>query len=248
MDLSKYQELTGITVPPSQTAKVTAQISRTQSMLETLLGFTLSPTKQNLYNELGKTQTDGSCPTVAAIDPTLKPADPVIGSYRLFPYNKDDVFLHVDPFTKINKVKLVYVRTGDTPNGVTIREFNVEDSTGSNIVTVNYGRGDWAKYLRQTWLNECICSCDECVLLAVDAEWLWEAEDVDHQDIPEDLLYVWTDMITYYSNPKKGVKSESITSHSYTLSDSVAPELEPINVSVLKKYAGPYGSVSAMPI
>ena len=55
-------------------------------------------------------------------------------------------------------------------------------------------------------------------------------------------------MATYYSDPNSNIRSESIDTHSYTKFSDIAPENESFNLAVLKKYAGPYGSVSRMPI
>lgn len=243
MNLAEYQTLTGITVSSANTAKVTAAIARTQSVLETLLGFTLDPTKvtENLYNELGKTSQECFCPSVNLEN--LQPADAVVGAYRLFRYNDFDEYFHIDPFSKINKVKLVYVKQGDTPNGVTLKTFD-EDNIRAHI-----GKDGVAKYLE--YCRDCLCTCDctDCVQLAVDADWLWETANVfDTIDIPADLKYVWTDMITWYSDPKKrDIRSESIDTHSYTRADNKPPQLYDENLAVLKRYAGPYGSVTAMP-
>ena len=110
MDIEKYKELTGLAVAPSQEAVVKANIRRTKAMLETLLGFTLSP--KNLYNELGKAQRECACPDVDIS--SLLPADDEEGIVKLFPYNANDQYLHVDPFKNIYSAKLVYVtRDGD---------------------------------------------------------------------------------------------------------------------------------------
>jgi hypothetical protein len=235
MDLSKYQELTGITVSASRAVYVQAQINRSIAMLETLLGFTLDPENvdTNLYNEVGKARTECACPSVDTED--LDDPDEVIGAYRMFPYNTLDQFLHVDPFTKLHAVKLVFVKQGASGDGVTLRTFNDER------VRVHQGRDGIAKYIELCRDCFCDCGCDGCVQLAVDADWLWEGE------LPNDLLYVLADMVTYYSDQKRNVKSESITTHSYTKFDRVAPETEPQNLAVIQRYAGPLGSATVMP-
>lgn len=240
MDLSTYQSLTGITVPASQQARVTAQIARTQSMLETLLGYTLSEDSvtTNLYNELGKTTNECACPSAAVEDTSnLLDPDTVTGAYRLYDYNDLDKYLHIDPFSRINKVKLVYIKQGTGTNGVTIRTFDDEE------IRIDIDRDGIGKYIQMCDDCTCICDCVECVQLAVDAEWLWDDQD----NIPLELKYLWTEMITYYSDNKKDIKSESITSHSYSKFETVSPETEPHNVAVLRRYAGPYGSVAIMP-
>lgn len=235
MDLSTYSTLTGITVSAGSTALVTAQIARTKAMLETMLGFTLNPAldNTNFYNELGKSQRECGCPSDE--DEDLNPPDAVIGSYRLFNYNDMDKYFHVDPFVKLNKAKLVFIRQGDAPNGVTLKTFSVSD------LRVEFGRDSWSKYIEHCRDCLCICSCSDCVQLAVDANWL------DVNNLPLDLQYVWTDMITWYANCKVDIKSESIDTHSYTKFDRSVPELLPQNIAILSRYAGPHGSITIQP-
>lgn len=238
MDLSKYKELTGINVPAGRAAYMQAQINRATAMLETMLGFTLNPEKiTNLYNEVGKTRDECACPSVAIEDASLEDPDEVTGAYRLFPYNKLDQYLHIDPFNEVYKVKLVWIKQGAGNDGVTLRTFDTDR------VRVNAGRDGLKKYLELCRDCFCECGCSNCVQLAVDADWLWD----EAANIPDELLYVLADMVTYYSDQKRNVKSESITTHSYTKFDKTAPEAEPYNLSVIKKYAGPHGSVSVMP-
>jgi hypothetical protein len=238
MNLADYQTLTGITVPTSGQAKVTATIARTQSMLETLLGFTLTANQvtENLYNELGKTQRNCFCPSVDLEN--LLPADVVIGAYRLFKYTENDKYFHIDPFTKVHRVKLVFIRDGaDATNGITIKTFDWDD------IRINYGREGFAKYIEHCKDCICECSCRDCVQLAVDADWLWSS------DLPNDLQYLWADMVTFYADDKKAeIKTESIDTHSYTRFDNKPPQLQPQNLAVLRRYAGPYGSAAVMPI
>lgn len=224
MDLSKYQELTGLTVPSSKTAYVTAQINRATSILEELLGYTLDSTKvdTNLYNEIGKTNIECACPDV---DAELDDPDEVIGAYRLYRYDYREPFLHLDPFSTINAVKLVH-------DGITVKTFEADD------YRIVIGKEGFTKYLEITgdWLG-CEYYCNHTVQLAVDAEWLW----TDETDIPVNLLYVWADMVKFYSADKEDVKSESIGPHSYTKADNKPAETKPRNKSVLVDYAGPYG-------
>lgn len=237
MNLTDYQTLTGVTVPTAQQARVTAAIAKTQSMLETLLGFTLTTADvtTNLYTELGKTSQDCFCPSVDLDN--LDDPDAVVGAYRLYRYNEYDEYFHVDPFTTVHAVKLVFIKKGTGSNGITIRTLDWDD------LRINYGREGFAKYIEHCPDCLCECSCTDCVQLAVDADWLWT------DDLPTDLQYVWTDMITFYANPKnKDIVSESIDSHSYTRANNTPPEQEPHNLAVLRRYAGPYGSVAGMPI
>ena len=236
MTLSEYQTLTGTTVSSADTAKVTATIAQTQTMLETLLGFTLDPAlvTENLYNELGKSATDCFCPSVNLED--LNDPDAVVGAYRLYRHNENDRYFHTDPFSRVHTVKLVFIKEGTGLNGITIKTFDWDD------LRVQY-RNDWAKFIEYCRDYICGCDCTDCVQLAVDADWLWT------EDIPTDLQYVWTDMITFYSDSSnEDIRSESIDTHSYTKASNIPPEDRPRNLAVLRKYAGPYGSAAVMPI
>lgn len=232
MDLNSYETLSGITVPSNQVTKVTAQITRTRSMLEMMLGFTLNPKKveTNLYNELGKTILECSCSSVDTED--LDPADDVIGSYRLYRYNPLDKFFFTDPFNKLNSVKLVYLKQGEEPNGVTLKTYEVDE------IRIQALRDGWSKYIQP--IKNFNCGCDN-VQLAIDADWMFDG------CVPEELKYVWVDMITYYSDAKYNIKSESINSHSYTKSDTKPPQELTDNLNIIKRYAGPYGSATIVP-
>lgn len=239
MDLSKYSKLSGVTVSDSDSAYVEAQIRRTQATLETLLGYSLTKQKANtnFYNEKGKSTLNCFCPNVDTSN--LLPPDEVENSYRLYPYNPDDKFLFIDPFTTVYSVKLVYVQPGDPEeNGITLKTFDIED------IRIEMGREGIGKYIQDCHWNLCLCEdvCRDCVQLAVDAEW------VNQDCLPDDLMYVWSDMVTFNSDEKNGIRSESILSHSYTKFDRVVPETEPQNLAIIRRYAGPYGSASVQPV
>lgn len=234
MNLTKYQELTGITVDSEDTAKITAQIRRTRTILESLLGYSLEKNKavENQYEELGKASVDCILQGVwTDIDNlTLTDPDEVIGSYRLFNYNRKDKYFEVDPFTRLNAVKLVFIKRGDEPNGITHRTF-------TNGTTRVHKTGVITKYIEHCKECRCLCICENCVQLAVDADWLNE------ECLPDDLLYIWADMVTFYSNEKVDVKSETLATHNYTKFDRKFPETLPESIKILTKYAGPNGTV-----
>ena len=88
-------------------------------------------------------------------------------------------------------------------------------------------------------------------MLAVEADWI--------DCYPDDIMYLWADMIDYYSNPNYSVmgslKSESVTGHSWSRGDAgggkdgdMAPEANPANKDLLTRYAGPYGKVTRNPV
>lgn len=239
MNLNKYTLLTGITISESEKISVEAQIKRTRRALETMLGFTLSKseTNTNFYNEVGKSKLDCFCPNVSTSN--LLPPDEIVNSYRLYSYHKEDRYFFIDPFTSVNKVKLVFIRPGEPEeSGITIKTFADDE------IRTQMGRDGIAKYLQHCQNYFCYCDnvCDDCVQLAVDAEWMTQ------DCVPEDLLYVWADMVTYQMDCKKDIKSESIAGHSYSKFDRVLPETEPQNLAVIRRYAGPYGTASVMPL
>ena len=224
MNLETYQQLSGITVPDNEVTLVTAQIQRAKKILEGMLGYTLSSkqVQKNFYNERGKSPTECSCPDVDSED--LLDPDQVQNAYRLFDYNAKDKYLHIDPFTEVYSVKLVW-------NDVTVKTFDADE------FRANYGKNGWGKFVENCQRTLCSCACD-CLQLAVDAQWL----DVCKYD---ELMYIWTDMVTYYADCKKDVKQESIGSHSYTKFDrDIRPEDEHSNLAVLRKYAGQHGTLT----
>lgn len=240
MDLSTYELISGKTI--TDEVLYTAHLDKARRKLESMLGYTLDPVlvNTNLYNELGKTTTDFACPIVNI--ESLDDPDPVVTAYRLYDYNPQDPFLHVDPFTTINAVKLVYVRQGASPNGITVKTFD------DDYIRQHQGRDAWSKYIGEPhddfhWAGAWNiswgwgCYHDHHVQLAVDAVWQFET-------IPDDLLDVWADMVTYRADSKIDVKSETILTHSYTKYDREAPEYEAFYGSVISRYAGPHGTAS----
>ena len=230
MNLETYKELTGECVATSAEARYNAQIARTQAILESLLGYTLNPdlVAENLYIELGKNPTECSCSSVAAED--LLPADAVVNAYRLYPYNPKDSYLIIDPNTEVHAVKLV-------KDGVTIKTYEADE------YRAEINRNGWSKALQICEGCYCQCNCNDCVQLAVDAEWLWE----DFDELPDALKYLWTDSIAYFINGKDNVKSETIGPHSYTKFDKIAVWDEAYNKAILRAYAGGNGSIGRVP-
>lgn len=224
MDIAQYQTITGLTVPASKQAFVLAQIGKTQRILESMLGFTLDATlvNENQYVETGKTTFECPCPSD---NMTLTDPDPVITAYRLFPYNEKDKYLSIDPATAIHAVKLV-------KDDVTYRTLDADDYRKQ----MNRGL---VRFLEQIhcWCN-CHFGCKQ-MQLAVDADWVWP----DAGNIPADLLDVWAEMTTYYSDQKRSIKAETLGSHRYEKFDKEEPESFDYNQAIIKRYAGPLGSI-----
>jgi hypothetical protein len=194
-----------------------------------MLGYTLNPNlvDENLYTETGKTDADW-CPCSNVDVDNLSDPDAVVYAYRLFPYNRHDKYLALDPFSAIHAVKLI-------KDGVTFRTFDTDD------FRVDYGRGGWAKFIEMC--TSCLCrraDCVGCVQLAVDADWLWDG--TTGNELPTDLQDVWVDMVTYYADPNFGVKSQTLGTHSYSLFDNTPPQDKPQNKAIISRYAGPHGS------
>ncbi len=223
--LKLYEDQTGLTIAASNQKRMLAQMKRTQRILESLLGYPLiGAVETNKYSELGKTESE--CPCLDFNSDTLLPADTVVGAYRLFPYNKSDIYLHIDPATAIHKVKLV-------KDNVTFKTF---DEDFYRPVSKN----DFILYIERCdrWLR-CIYNNCDCVQLAVDADWLWN----EVNDVPSELLDIWMDMTTYYVDEKNNIRSETLGSHSYSKFENVKPEERNENIVILKKYVGGNGSL-----
>lgn len=238
MDIIKYEKLTGLTVAEADKPAITAQIRRTKSKLEAMLGYSLTKKTVNEYEEKGKNKND--CDFYGIIndainDEDLDPADEVIGSYRLFPYDPRDRYFMTDPFIRVHAVKLVALRVGEDPNGITHKTFS------EHRVRVEKG-GNTSKYIERCPTCLCSCRCDEtCLQLAVDADWLNE------DCLPDELMYIWADMVTYYNDCNVDVKSETLGTHRYEKFDRGVPQELSENVAILKKYAGPHGSLFDQP-
>lgn len=217
MDLSTYEEITGRTVADSKRNIVSAQIERTRTILESMLGYTLDPdlVDLNLYNGVDE--------------------DDVVGAYRLFPYSPS--YLNVDPFSAVHAVKLVQgdeiIDTLDT-SSYAVSYFGRGLSKQLKVVGLTRSGILW--YQWPSLLTRDILPSEE-LQLAVDADWLWTETD----ELPQDLLSVWADMVTYHSDSKSNIKSQTVLAHSYTKFEKVLPEEEPRNVAILERYAGPHG-------
>lgn len=231
MEIYEYERLTGKDIDtPDQFQPL---LNRVQSKLETLLGYTLSPS--NLYTELGKTKTECSCLEIPEPNDLL-PATPTRGSIKVFPYNAKDRKLRVDPFYEVYAVKLVKVVSKG--RFVTVKDFD--------NFNPEYGANGIGNYIAKCTDCGCDCGCKNCVQLAVAADWVDFAEDGD--SVPTELLWLLAEMADFYADPGREVKSESVDGHSWTRGDVVAPENRPEVKLLLKKYAGPYGSITRIPV
>ena len=222
----------GITIPQSKRVYYEAQIKRVQTKLETILGYTLKA--KHIYNELGKTQLECICPDIPESS-SLLPPDEVKGIIKVFPYNYKDKFLHIDPFYDVYNVKLGKVL--DDKSFITYKTFE--------YFTKQFMQQGIGNHVERCVNCLCDCDCKDCVQLIVDANWIDFTDE--ESDIPDDLLYLWCDMVNYYADPTKDIKSESVDGHSWSRGDITAPEETLEGKLLLQRYAGPYGSITRMP-
>lgn len=240
MDLALYEKLTGTTVADADKTRVNAVIRRTNGTLESALGYSLSPSKNIDKEELGIVQFQGAYPYFPFNTSTLLPADEQEGDYRLFDYYDDDLYIKTDPARNIYSVKLVKVMNDD--EFVTI--YDLKDFTSKNsrkfgkFIQRETGWFNWHWYF---WLVEQVGNGNG-LMVAVDADWL------TCNNMPDDLAFLWADMVTYYSSEDISVtgnlKSESVNGHSYSYDKAVAPESLESSIKTLTQYAGPNGSLA----
>lgn len=203
MDLTRYSELTGITVLTAQESKVIANIDKARRILEDLLGYTLDPTLVN-ENEYE--------------------LDDITGSLRLFTYRDSDRYFHIDPASAVHAVYL-------ERNGEVVETLETDDW---HTIT----KHGFIKFIEQCHIWWCPCHrYHDGIQIVVDATWLW-----GDNLIPDDLLQVWADMTTYYSDDKSNIKSETLGPHRYEKFGNKPPEEEKYNISIIRKYAGGNGS------
>lgn len=240
MDLEKYKKLTGVTVPASQEARINASIRRTKAQLEAMLGYTLKP--QNLYTELGKVRFEGYLPMLNDLDNLIAP-DKEQGVYKLFDYNEVDRYILTDPFTNVYNVKLVMpLNDGEF---VTVADLD-------NVVA-KYGRDNVAKTIERhfewftwewyrSWRYSYTSNNDAGLQVAVEADWI--------DCFPDDIMYLWADMIQFQTSINFGIASESVDGHSWsrTKEDQIPPEAKVDNIKLITRYAGPFGSVRRNPV
>jgi hypothetical protein len=148
----------------------------------------------------------------------------VVNAFRLFPYDTKNRYFHIDPASAIHSIALVR-----------------DDEVLKTLDDDDYGeikKHGFIKYIEQDCAWWCVCKRKMGIQIAVDADWLWE-----ENEIPEDLLYVWADMVEYYSDDNNKLRSQTLGTHSYTRFKVEAPESKEKNKAILRKYAGGYGSI-----
>ena len=245
MTIAEYQTLTGITVKPADTTRVTATIRKAESKLGTLLGYSLS--KQKTWSERGKVQYSGlvpfpSLPVSDDVLNTLSAPDDETGETQLFSFSELDKHLRINPAKEVYRAKLVLPINRD--EFITIYDLDnaIPYLNSAGLVIAISRHETW--YTWTGW-NSLLAGEKNNLMLAVDAKYV----DVCDASKYEDLAYLLADMVTYYSDKDYSVMgnitSESIDSHSYsrattgTTPDSSAPEGQASSKMIIEKYAGP---------
>lgn len=227
MEQERYESLSGTTLDESQSSRFETVNDVAVAELEKILGYPLDPTTwENLYNETGKTEDECPCPDVDTDN--LQDPDPVVGKYRLYDYYPTDKYLAIDPATAIHNVKLV-------KDDVTFKTYEEDDYR----VNWKSGKPKVAKYLELCWKDHCLCACVrrcDCVQVAVDATWAYTALPLELEQILAEMIFVG-----YEDWNRKGIKSESRGTHSYTKLDK---QDWLTKFPILASYAGPNGTAT----
>lgn len=242
MTIGEYQNLTGTTVSDADTARMKAIIRRSETRLETLLGYSL--TKQKQWTERGKVQySDYSLfPSLPLGSATLLDADTPTGDIQLFSFDTLDTHLRINPAKEIYKVKLVLPVSED--EFITVYELDhvTPYLNAAGLVTAVTRYSTWFTW---GWWNSLLWSDRRNLMLAVDGDFV----NVCDANRYPDLAYLLADMVTYYADPNYSVmgniRSETQDSYSYSRAstgstpDSAAPEGQMTAKRIIEKYAGP---------
>lgn len=236
MDQPTFKQLTGIELDCDQAERFTNVVSLSKLQLEGMLGWPLDPEDfENQYEEEGKIRSSVLC-LCNEEEENLDSPDDVVGRYRVYKYFSTDTFIKIDPALEIHAVKLV-------KGNITYRTFETDEY----FPVWKNGNPKFCTSLqiRKECLTPCnwLYACPGEYMIAVDAEWAFpNTEDEEPlTTLPLELQKVWADMVANEFEEKKDIKSESITSHSYTKFEPKT--IYEIYKAVFDKYAGPTGTV-----
>lgn len=251
MTIAEYQTLTGTTVSDADATRMKAIIRRSETKLETLLGYSLS--KQKKWTELGKVQLEGyvpfpSLPVSDEVIDDLSPADDETGDTQLFTFDELNKHLRINPAKEVYRAKIVLPVNADEFITIHTLEGLTPYLNSAGLVVALTRRLHWFTW---SWWTNLPWHDRKNLQLAVEADFV----DVCDASKYPDLAWLLADMIAYYSDPNYSVmgniRSESIDSHSYSRSsivattakgssyDDYAPEGQPSAKLVIEKYAGP---------
>lgn len=192
------------------------------STYESLTGKTVPASKESFYNAM-ITRSKVILENILGYSLDLQDSS----TTRYFIYNERDQYIKLDPFISITSIKLV---NDDTDEII----FDAEDYRihhEANITRFIQLEKDYYREGSLIYKN---------VQLKVDAEWEWT-------ELPIELKLLWADMITYATDEKKDIKSETLGTHSYTKTN-IHPELREENQIIIKKYQGGNANGIIIPI
>lgn len=152
---------------------------------------------------------------------------------RIFPYVREDKYKHIDPCTAVHAVTIV-------KNGVDLDVLTTDEYT----VVTNRGLIKHLAIHICTVCSRSVCACSNPLYeYKVNADYAF----VDNA-LPDDLAGVWADMVTYYADPKLGIRSETLGTHSYSKFDKDVIENDPASQAIIRRYAGPRGTLGILPL
>lgn len=237
-DIDTFLEMTGLTLQESDIKSYERAERRAQKFIENELGWDFNY-KSN-YTEFGKTNDECICPAELSEIPeaSLLSPDSVNGEVKLFMFDKKLSSIPIDPANAIYSTKLVVPLSADNNRYITVK-------TLTNVMNHPMAKPkDIIKYVERcdTWpYGDCGCSCVNCTMLAVDADWL--------NSIPLDMQDILTEIILFFMKhpysleTNATIKSESVDGHSvsYENTESIDNIIASSQYKrLIEKYKGPY--------
>lgn len=237
--LDRYTEYTGKTLSPEQRQVYTAYVLRAVRMMENKLGWPLDG-GSDVADVLGVAPNGCDC---RKLPTELNEAPKKTGIYRLFPVDSRKPNLMADPFKSVNAVYLCRIDM-DSPS--TDRKSPVVILKKMTDITPVI-RSTWGKYIKacsqlSVCQRACHADCTNCATLLVDADWI----TID--DLPPELFFLLFDYIDWMVEggpTTRSVRSESVDGHSVSYGSwiTTAPYYHAADATILRTYAGPYGSI-----
>lgn len=231
--MNRYAEYKGVQLTELNLSSLTAHLKRAISVMETKLGYSLNTTPNVVVAGTSKHGCD--CATTAA---ELNPAPAISGSLRTAPFDKRLRHQRLDPFSTIHAV-YIGKRTEDTGEIVILTKL----SNWQPMIQAN----GFGNYIEGCESNPCavLCgnTCNNCVVLLVDANWL------TLDNLPDSLVYMLFDFMDWmdeggYAN--SGITSESVDGHSVSYGEwnkrGYTPYDDAANQAILAQYVGAFGN------
>jgi hypothetical protein len=199
----------------------------TISDYETLTGTTVPTAQEPLYTAIiAKTKLMLEMILGYTLDPVT------LAETRYYDLNVNDPYILLDPYKTITSIEIM--------KGAEVVDTLV---LGDDYST--YTKNGISKYIQLiTCMNlqlpryPFLC-CNKPTDYRLKVVGIFEFATV-----PQDISMIWADMITYYVDPNRDLKSQTLGSHSYTRGNMTPPEQDKANTQVTMKYAGSNGMIS----